>query len=702
MLAVQIAAICPSGGSGRCAPGVALRGIQVPKLTQEQVAERTVALRKRYEGTGKLHGIIKWRREHFHNLRPADPLLPDIWAHAVEQTTLLSDTHDDMKARLLENRWVPQVFPAKDTATGKAAAEVAEQACVFLFDQHQRRTGLDIQAEIIDCMGIDGPGYLHWRVDGYEEIEEYAAESEDKKDGYTPKDYGKPAGRTKALKYREEDATAQDRIMRAKAESGGPVYLEVITGEKVYVTQDKSAVSQFKEVLVVREVGLGATYEETDGWTAVDWWEHVSGDDAERDSPVGNEQGARTMDAPSAGDWGETVTLEQFWTRDCVYETLKGSAVRSSTSSVEGEAFRAIPHWYGMPPFSKAVGKPIKSDAPEYAELPYLDSMYKRKPQLDRTLSLRNALAESGAVPIYFIQRKDGTYGRPLTDETGNPIGLAEDSAHATVLEEGETIVRFGGDGVSGSYEKMVEQQKQEMLDAAPSTGRADFGVSTKPFAALQQTRQENRVPKMLLENVRLCLEPMLNNVMKCFADAEHGPGPIPFFPMTAGDAPTTDKVMVRQPEDWVGLWGGVRIEAIDSTERIANIAHLQELVNDPIIQYPRVDFIENALGLPNPEQEDIRWDVLAYEKESIRPGIIRAEAAKWAGPQYVLMADGGLANMAGQAQKITQVAQAVGGRPIRTQQPTQQASTQPAEPTDATMGTMPATMNTPPVQGIQ
>ena len=124
-------------------------------------------------------------------------------------------------------------------------------------------------------------------------------------------------------------------------------------------------------------------------------------------------------------------------------------------------------------------------------------------------------------------------------------------------------------------------------------------------------------------------------------------------------------------------------------------------MMNHPVLKYPRVDFIENMMGLPNPEQEDIRWDVLAYEKESIRPGIIRAEAAKWAGPQYVLMADGGLANMAGQAQTTTQVAQAMGGRPMRAPRPTQQASTQPAEPTEATMGTLPATMNTPPIEGV-
>lgn len=678
--------------------------IQPTPMDCDQVKAKSTTLRRRYEGTGKLHDKIRFRRLHYHNRPEVDPLLPDIWAHAVEQTTLLEDTHLDMKSRLLENRWMAQCTPAKETAAGKSQAEKGEEALVFLFDTYQKRTGIDIQADLIDCMGIDGPGYLHWRVDGYgyedpdyEEIDELPEDtSYATAQRYTKSEYGKAAERAKGKRYRETDDSLQERRMRARAESGGPVFLEVLTGEKVYVEQDKSQVSEFKSVLVVREIGLGAAYEETDGWTAKDWWEHASGDDAERDSPVGNEQGTKLMDTPSASDWGETCTLEQLWTRDWCYETLRGATV------TDGELFRAVRHHYGAPPFSKVVGNPIRSDDPALGETSYLESMYRRKPAYDRTLSLRNALAESGAVPVYFLQETaTGKFGAQLRDATGTPLTIEEDSAKANTIPSGNTIVRYGGEGVAGSYEKMVEQQKQEMLDARPSTGRADFGVSTKPFAALQQSRQENRQPKMLLDRVRLCLEPMVNSVMKCLADKEHGPGPIAFFPIANGDADTS-KVQVMQPDEWAGLVGGVNINPVDSTEKIAQMTHGLELLHDPILGMSRSYFVEKFLDEPNPEQLLTSWDVEKYVDEKMKPGIIMAKAAEWAGPKYVLTADGGFANYAGQAQGITQVAQGMGATPIRQPMPPAPGmGGSPIEQSNPQMSPMQGDLTTPPTQGI-
>src|SRR3990167_2951721 len=535
--------------------------------TYEECKRRIKKLRDRFEGEKGLHERIAFRDGHYYNRPEVDPVMGADWQHAKMQTTILRDTHMKFRARMLENAWKPEMSAGSDTPTGQATANEAEWLISQGFAELADKTGVDIQGELVDgmktCVGV-----LHWEVLDYEDAPDYE-ETDDVPEGqekrYTTDDYADER-RSKTKKHRETDDSLQERIAQKRAKQGFPVMWETIPPEQCYWEEDKSVVSQFPEFLVRRTVATLADYAEMIGGSREAGLPTYDELKEQADAPVAPRDSPQQSWQPSASDWGETVTLEQYWTRTHVYELCEWAG-----GGPEKSYFRAMSHPYKMPTFALAIASYTKNSDPALAYEPYLESLYRLKPAYDRFRALYNALAEASAVPVwYLVNTKTGA--TKLNDKGMPELLMGESAASAMTIPEGWDLKRFGGEGVSGTFDKAVDNLWAEVERATPPTGNAQFAPTTQPWSARIEQAQENMQPKMYLKAVERCIKAALNNVVDVFA-SEDGPGEVFGYRMD-GDRLDRTKVISLKREQWEGLTADVSINPISSVERITAIEH--------------------------------------------------------------------------------------------------------------------------------
>ena len=190
---------------------------------------------ERFEGNRGLHAKVRWRMQHFYLDPAVDPLMPGStrtadgkmkpgrWQNAATQTTWVQDTFFKWKSRMMENPFRIEGRAMVDTIPNKAKANNAEALLVQGFEFIRERTGIDIQANLVDAKGYKAAGVLHWRIDesaykanmpDYEETDDTETDAE----RYTEDEYAEESGRKKAKKDRETEDSLKDRIARYKAE----------------------------------------------------------------------------------------------------------------------------------------------------------------------------------------------------------------------------------------------------------------------------------------------------------------------------------------------------------------------------------------------------------------------------------------------------------------------------------------------------
>lgn len=632
------------------------------KLEQQEVKDRLKKLFERFEGNRGLHAKVRWRMQHFYLDPAVDPLMPGStrtadgkmkpgrWQSAATQTTWVQDTFFKWKSRMMENPFRIEGRAMVDTIPNKAKANNAEALLVQGFEFIRERTGIDIQANLVDAKGYKAAGVLHWRIDesaykanmpDYEETDDTETDAE----RYTEDEYAEETGRKKAKKYRETEDSLKDRISRYKAECGFPVFLETVTVEQCAWTRDKSTHSEFRDFAVKRVIpNLGD-------------WKKIKHEDyklRERESPSQDVMNALERWTPSSQDFEKhEVTIYEYWTRRYWYEWAE----------VDGESyFDCGEHYYGMPPFALDYGRYTDSADPMWAYAPVFHSMLEEKPNYDRLNSLTNAAAEEAAILTYVLQPTANGVPQFQSTDGDDPLDMSLDSGDAARVPSGYKLEAVGGQGVNNQLFKLLELSQQRMEAAQPSTGFATFGATTQPTSAWQEQAQENMEPKMHIRGTARCIQVAANNLVRCFADKENGPGEI--FGYARADDGTLDrtKVLSVDPDGWDGVIIDVKIAEVGNVERGA----LEELGMTKLKAglITEIEYIGDYEGKVNPEQTYVqRKAFLGYEKE-VMPMQIRQSMAKAFGVEIAL-APGAVPMVNGQQVSDEQAIQSVGGTPM-------------------------------------
>jgi hypothetical protein len=168
--------------------------------------------------------------------------------------------------------------------------------------------------------------------------------------------------------------------------------------------------------------------------------------------------------------------------------------------------------------------------------------------------------------------------------------------------------------------------------------------------------------PKMHIRGTARCIQVAANNLVRCFADKENGPGEI--FGYARADDGTLDrtKVLSVDPDGWDGVIIDVKIAEVGNVERGA----LEELGMTKLKAglITEIEYIGDYEGKVNPEQTYVqRKAFLGYEKE-VMPMQIRQSMAKAFGVEIAL-APGAVPMVNGQQVSDEQAIQSVGGTPM-------------------------------------
>lgn len=591
----------------------------------------------RFEGETGLHELVRARIEHFHNLPEADPFRnadgsieegKTNLTFAQMQTTRLRNVGIQLVGRLTENEWQPSIIPAKQTAAGQRDAEHAETIFQNGFSELQRRTGLNIQAALAQQIARDCFGVLHWQVDtsqlgdspDYDELDELE-EGDEKR--FTEDEYPETVGKTKAKRYRESEDSLKDRIARHRAAKGLPVFVECPAVRSCYFQLGKySNRGQFLRFMTKKEIPVEDYLSEK---------EELSD---EREAPIEHNQGHTDTWMPSADDWGKTATLIQVWDSEYCYEICTWAGQNQPR-------FEVYKHPYKRPPFALALGATWHSTDPVLMYEPALAGMYRHKPHLDRQMSLFLALGEVNAMRRWFLQ-PDGKMPAMLQEDGDIDIDLGSNSSEAGVVPAGYKLEGYGGDAVVKDFVDGLAMLGQEMQDAAPGTGRATFGASTQPWAARIEQAQQNIEPKIYLNNIALAIQDMLQNLVEVFAlpVEEGGPGEVFSWGSDQDRKLDRSKTVSLDPDGWRGLVAEVNINAVSAAEQITHEEHNRNLVNDPKIAMPLVEYLEKT-GVPQPQQTYIKWKVLNSLDATVVNNLIRQATVEQLGQEFALGTDG-------------------------------------------------------------
>lgn len=638
------------------------------RISDEQavaVQHRVERMEKRFEGENGLHERTKKYIQHFHNAWEVDPFMDGDkveeskrdFQFAQTQTTKLRNKALDLVGRLTENEWQPSIIPVKQTAAGKADAERAETLFTNGFAQLQKLTGLDIQSSLAQLLTTQAFGVLHWQMDtgvyadgpDYDETDDEPSEAE----RYTEDDYPETVGRTKAKRYRETEDSMTDRLARYRASKGLPVFVEVLSPRQCYFRLGKySNRGQFLEFMVKRQIALEDYAEEVNERNKLS---------DERDSPVEHQQGTEDTWQPSADDWGTTATLTQLWDKDCCYEICEYGDGK--------ERIEKFPHPYKRPPFALALGDYWHGTDPVFMYEPALAGMYRHKAQYDRAMSLFHALAEFAAIRRYMLEDKGNQPAR-LREDGDNAIDMNANTSMAGEVPPGKELKAIGGDAKLNDFGAALALIAEEMEEAAPGTGRAQFGASTQPWAARIEQAQENIQPKMYLRNIANCIAEMLQNLCEVFALPVEDGGPGEVFSWGSGQDGTLDrsKTISLKTEGWEGLIAEVNIDPVSAAERITWEEHLRNLCNDSVIQMSLLEYLEQT-GVPNPQETYVERLTNNYVHANVVPGLLKQGAAQYLGlpTVNVLGTDGQIVGPMGElvspAQHLQQMQQQQIGR---------------------------------------
>ena len=649
----------------------------------EQAEER---YRLRHERIGR-------NRQHFHNDPAVDPALPKPFNEGPKyQSDAPRRIHRALRARLTENI-------ATITAKAKSEAGKAKQAATNVelyfndgISNLRERMGASLQdfasdGQIIDCYAV-----LHWSraldmwpdvpepdfleagdgvemPKGYEGVyeglsdgKEYAGEfaEYEVEDGLPVMDGDTPI-RRKLKGYRETTDTVNKRYQRMCAEAGFVWNVEFPDPAGYMEVRDRSLLGQPAISITRRTVGLLEYVENVN-----EERKKLAGslNELNEDIPVFGEVDAPVDDGglrrgtqlsyPSDADWGDVITVYGFWTRDEYYELASGLGH-------EWEVVKCGKHPHKRPPFEVIAAQTIRSPDPLLAYEPALEGVYRLKPLFDMWKSHMLVISQQIALPYYYWKRT-GT-GEPLLNEKGVAVTFDQDTANAEAAPEGYELAKVDYE-MNPAFVEAGRDLAQEIKDAEPATGQAEFTSSTQPWAIRLQQQQANVEPKVMIGNQALGIRAMVRNMamVQSLDPTDGGTGPVWVFARTDGGAVDRDNVVELKPEDILSLDIDVNITATSGAEQITLEQHGMELLTAGLITAE--DFYENYLRKENPQEYLMNLKATRLYEQQIEPAIAQGALQEAFAGTFGLGTGGQMVDAFGNAVTSQQVLAANGQQP--------------------------------------
>jgi len=585
-----------------------------------------------------LHERVRTREQHFYNLTEADPVLPA--PHNDTAAKFQSDAPRrlwaQLKARLTENK--PQPSAGSKTAKGKKqqAADKLERILELGFADLQRREGIDIVGELADGLIIQCYSLLHWEKaadvwPGMPDYEERDEIEDDERKRYGPEKVGG--------KYRETDASLQERDTRAKAQAGFPFYMEVYHPTQFAFIADRSMANGMGGVLTMRRVPMLQYVEELEKDGHYPRLSMDANAATAKRLLIYDERPSPDPGSPSADPtaWGKEVLVYQWWTRNEWYELVNDE---SQPTTGGWRLAKSGTHSYGMPPFALCKANETNSTDPALRYTPALDGVYRIKPYVDYYRTLLFAIAQQIALPLYYLVDDTGKMG--LGDD-GKPLILTRDALAAQQLPPGHKLEKVQFE-LNPAFVSAMDSLQEEFRESFPQTGQTELSATTQPWTARIGMTLANVEPARYVGNIAECLSVAFENIaLQMSLPAEQG-GFGRSVPMLDGE-----EVITIDPEDIRGLKVDVSIGKVGAAEQITVEEHGRVLLNDPLVPMTREMYVEEYMGRANASELIAAWDAQRTYDEYLRPGVVKQELARLFSEFLVMGANGDVVGLDGQ-----------------------------------------------------
>lgn len=627
------------------------------QVTTLAVADCTAILNRLVDGPQArfkaLHDKIAVRREHYHNLKAANPTLPAPYTGKSEyQSDVLRRTHIKHRARITENPPVARVTPPRDTAKLRDDADMLEAVLNRIYDIVQERTGQNFQSLLSDGQDRDCYGILHWvKADHiWPKFPDADIRGELPEDQSEAKRYDAgPDG------YTETDASRQERDKHAKARAGVPWHIEVVDPPTCGFVEDISSANGMAIFARVTEVGF-LDYRDALRKDKVT----ISLNQADKRVLVGRERQRPDEQSDSGtGAWGDTLRVGEVWTRDECYELVQGTL---SGSHTPWELVKSWKHPYEMPPFAIAYGHRNQHPDPVEAYEPVLEGLFRVKPGYDFVMALNEIIAQSIALPVWHIERENGT---PRLDESGKPLVLSRDMLQATTLNPGEKLVKAEFE-LNPAFIGLMELRQKELADAAPSVGQSEISSTTQAWAILLQQQQASIEPKQIVLEQQRAIRTMFRNmamVMSKPADKGGFGQPVYVYAKEQDGKVNSSTAIGIDPADIPTLDIDVDINPRSAAEVVTRTQLGVDLLEKRVITLPELyeDYMAKASPGDKVKANIAYW---AFE-DYVKAGVVKQEIAAKYAKSFVQGPNGTFIGMDGQQATPEQVLQANGQQPI-------------------------------------
>lgn len=573
----------------------------------------------------KLINRIMWNRAHAHALSEADPAMSEPFEEAYRfQTHIPLSVHRELKARLLENPVRVKVTPPKKTAKQQKDADDTSHTLEVGIETMAKREGIDIVGALCDGQILEAYGVLHW---GRGKLAELPAYDPDMDGGDM---YGLA-----------DDVMARYQV--ATAENGFPYWVEVPHPSTILWRRDRRSdgpPNGLGIVVVLRTVTLFDAQDamRTQRGKSLSW------NELENRILIyePTESSLGETDRVDA-DGGKRLRLATVWTRDECYELA--SPAEGGYSGPETQSWQVIDYYrhdWGMPPFAIVPAVEINDPDPVVRYQPILEGVYRTKAAADRAVTLLLTLSEQMALPVYYLESKEGVI---TLGEDGAPLTMTRDAWNATVIPDGATLHKVEME-VNPAFIEMNKFLLEQMSDARPQTGMAEIGTGTQPWTARLQQTQASVTPKLLLRNIAQGIQVMAQSIARDIARTG-----LPVYVYAAGKDGAKDrsKTVGIDPEQVNSLDIDVSIDNVSGVERITLMEHMRTLLNDPNVGLTQREFIEEGEGRSDVDGVMASREAWRLWKDYVRPMREKQILAERFGQSVVVGPNGDFYGMGGQ-----------------------------------------------------
>lgn len=602
-----------------------------------------------------LHDAIRIRDQHFHNDKAVAPKFKAPFDKAQPfQTDSIRQVWSKTKKRAEEHPFRVHVDPPRASTPMRDAANALETVLAAGIEQGEKRRGVKLAGVLADGQLLHGFGVLSWELasDLWPEWEpedvDDLPEDEDERKRYRAYDDAddEPAEDAPPRKrYRETEGALKERMRDARARSF-PIVWGAPRADTVGFVLDDAPIPGFAVFVTVRNVGIleyrGELAKHGLGVSLIE---------GEKKLRVWTEQERPASGEPSddPDSWGLEIRLGHVWTRDECYELV------ATVGTNDWTLVKSWLHGWGRPPFALAYADRENHPDPLYAYQPYLQGMFRTKPDVDYERTLGRFLAEQTALKRYWIELGEGGF---MEDQRGEKVVLTENSMNSFALPPGAKLVSADV-SIDPAFIQFLLLSREEHEDSKPDTGEVDIGASTAPHTAAQSIAQANTdvadMKGKQVDAVQVMLESWVHIMQVPAAKGGLGDAPVEVY----GTEESAGKIVGVEPSKLAGMHIEASMLPASGSQQVAQAEYYRGLLADEKVPFGTRDYLE-ATGKENPDAVIESWIAENIELE-IATRTAKEESARRMGGVYSLAAGGGIMDGNGTPQEPDAVLNAAG-----------------------------------------